>query len=431
MKIFLDSIGCRLNQSEIETYAKQFRSAGHCLVADPAEADLVVINTCSVTSAADSDSRQKIRKAAHAGAREIIVTGCWSSLNPEKALSLPAVSSLIHNFNKDQLVPDLLNKKTDEFSSRSISRQPIPGSRSRTRAFIKVQDGCNNRCTFCITTIARGKSRSRTIDDILSDIQYNLIEDGSNNAAKEIVLTGVHLGAWGKDLSPRNNLHQLIQIILKETDIPRVRLSSLEPWELDGTFFDLWDNPRLCRQLHLPLQSGCEATLRRMARNITPQDFAELVNTVREKFPDIAVTTDIIAGFPGEDDDEFNQSLEFIQRMQFADGHVFSYSERPGTAAAEFDNQVPHSLRKERNAVIREVITRSRQEYINKFKDQILPVLWESALELDSHHWQLTGLTGNYFRVNVTHHQNLWNQISPVYLHTIKHDGFWGEITSS
>ncbi len=431
MKIFLDSIGCRLNQSEIEKYAKQFRSAGHCLVADPAEADLVVINTCSVTSAADSDSRQKIRQAAYAGARKIIVTGCWSTLNPEKALSLPAVSYLVHNFNKDQLVPDLLNNKTEESNYGPIARQPIPGSRSRTRAFIKVQDGCDNRCTFCITTIARGKSRSRTIDDILSDIQSNLFEDGSNNAAKEIVLTGVHLGSWGKDLSPRKNLNQLIHNILKETDIPRLRLSSLEPWELDKTFFDLWENPHLCRQLHLPLQSGCEATLRRMARNITPQDYAELVNAAREKFPDIAITTDIIAGFPGEDDDEFNQSLEFIQGMRFADGHIFTYSERPGTAAAEFVNQVPHSVRKERNAIIREVIARSRQEYLNKFKDQILPVLWENALKLNSHQWQLTGLTDNYMRVNATYHQNLWNQISPVYLHTSKHDGFWGEIKSS
>jgi threonylcarbamoyladenosine tRNA methylthiotransferase MtaB len=431
MKIYFDSIGCRLNQSEIETYARQFRSAGHYLVADPAEADLVIINTCSVTSAADSDSRQKIRQAAHAGAREVIVTGCWSSLNPEKALSLPAVSRLVHNLNKDQLVSDLLNNKTEGLNFEPVARRPVPGSRSRTRAFIKVQDGCNNRCTFCITTIARGKSRSRTKEQILSDIQYHLNEDGSNNAAKEIVLTGVHLGSWGKDLSPRKNLDQLIHNILKETEIPRLRLSSLEPWELDKAFFDLWENPRLCRQLHLPLQSGCEATLRRMARNITPQDYAELVNNARKKFPDIAVTTDIIAGFPGEDDDEFNQSLEFIQRMKFADGHVFSYSERPGTAAAEFVNQVPHSLRKERNAIIREVIAQSRQDYLIKFKDQILPVLWESALKLNSQHWQLTGLTDNYLRVNTTYHQNLWNQISPVYLHTLKHDGYWGEIKSS
>ena len=222
MKIYLDTVGCRLNQSEIESYARQFRAAGHTVLPTPGEADLVVINTCTVTNAAASDSRQKIRQAARSGAEEIVVTGCWSTLEPHSAASLPSVSKVIPNANKDTLVSDYLQVSAETFDLEPLAREPLPGARLRTRAFIKVQDGCDNRCTFCITTLARGAGRSRTLEDVLGDVKWAL--DGNT---QEIVLTGVHLGSWGMDLSPNLHLQDLVAFILKNTNIPRLRLSSL------------------------------------------------------------------------------------------------------------------------------------------------------------------------------------------------------------
>ena len=250
MKIYLDTIGCRLNQSEIETMARQFRAAGHEVVASAQDADLAVVNTCAVTVEAASDSRGKLRHIARAGVNEIIATGCWVTLQPGQAGALPNISRIVTNDRKDQLVADILNDREQAFDVEPIIREPLPGLHHRTRAFIKVQDGCDNHCTFCVTTIARGESRSRPIADVISDIQYAL--DGG---IKEIVLTGVHLGSWGQDF----NLHlrDLVKSILRETDVLRLRLSSLEPWDLDADFFSLWEDARLCQYLHLPLQSGC------------------------------------------------------------------------------------------------------------------------------------------------------------------------------
>jgi threonylcarbamoyladenosine tRNA methylthiotransferase MtaB len=195
MNVYLDTIGCRLNQSEIETYARQFRAAGHTIVSDPAQADIVVVNTCAVTSAAASDSRQKIRQAARAGAGKIIATGCWASLYPGTALKLPQVEQVVQNTEKDTLVSTLLQFPPDIFKLEPVERELIPGSRARTRAFIKVQDGCDNRCTFCITTLARGAGRSRTVEQIMADM--SAVQSGEATRAREIVLTGVHLGSWG------------------------------------------------------------------------------------------------------------------------------------------------------------------------------------------------------------------------------------------
>ncbi len=321
MKIYLDSIGCRLNQSEIETYARQFRAAGHTLVPTASEADLAVINTCTVTNAADSDSRGKIRQVVRAGTEQVVVTGCWSTLNPEFAAQIPGVSQVIPNVDKSHLVPNLLQIPEENFELKPIAREPIPGARLRTRAFIKVQDGCDNRCTFCVTTIARGSGKSRSIKEILNDIHAALTSDkAGDNAAKEIVLTGVHLGSWGQDFSGTQNISYLVQTVLKETDVPRLRLSSLEPWDLDEDFFSLWENPRLCRHLHLPLQSGSTTVLRRMARKTTPEAFAKLATAARKSCPSIAITTDLIAGFPGETDREFSETVVFIREMSFAGG---------------------------------------------------------------------------------------------------------------
>jgi threonylcarbamoyladenosine tRNA methylthiotransferase MtaB len=210
-----------------------------------------------------------------------------------------------------------------------------------------------------------------------------------------------------------------------------MRLSSLEPWDLDADFFSLWEDPRLCRHLHLPLQSGSAAVLRRMARKTTPSSYASLVNAARAACPEIAITTDLIAGFPGETDQEFMDTVDFVRQVSFAGGHVFTYSPRPGTSAAGMPDQVPFPLRKERNAILRELLADSELAYQHQFVGQTIPVLWESVKAMDSETWQLRGLTDNYLRVNTSAPRQLWNQITPVHLTGIGDHGFVGEIPAA
>jgi threonylcarbamoyladenosine tRNA methylthiotransferase MtaB len=421
MRIYLDTIGCRLNQSEIETMARQFRAAGHEIVATADEADMAVVNTCAVTTQAAADSRGTVRRIARAGVDEIVATGCWATLQPEKAAALPNVLRVVDNAQKGALVPELLNLPAESFDLEPIARQPLPGLRQRTRAFIKVQDGCDNHCTFCITTVARGEGRSRPLTDVIADVQSAL--DGGT---KEIVLTGVHLGSWGQEWDV--HLRDLVKSILVHTDALRLRLSSLEPWDLDANFFALWEDERLCQHLHLPLQSGCAATLKRMARKTTPASFRDLVTAARQIMPDAAITTDVIAGFPGETDEEFAESVEFIREMKFAGGHAFTYSPRPGTGAARLGGQIRHEVRKERNAVLREVFEEGAKSYRQRFLAQETSVLWESVTEMNGQGWQMEGLTGNYLRVQAIASQPRWNHLDRVKLTRQTNDGLSGEI---
>ena len=423
MNIYLDSVGCRLNQAEIEAFASQFRAAGHQVVADASKADLVVVNTCAVTKEAASDSRQKVRQAARAGASQVVVTGCWASLDPRGAAALPGVKRVVPNLEKDFLVPELLGRQGPLYEREPLAREPLPGAHRRTRAFIKVQDGCNNHCTFCVTTIARGPGRSRPAADVLADVRAALV-----GGAQEVVLTGVHLGSWGHDLTPRLRLEHLIRTLLAETDIPRLRLSSLEPWDLDESFFSLWQDTRLCRHLHLPLQSGSGTILRRMARKTTPESFARLVEQARAVMPDVAITTDVIVGFPGEGEAEFRESMEYVRELGFAGGHVFTYSERPGTAAARFPNQVPPEERKERNARMRAVLAQAARSYQARFLGAELEVLWEATDAYGPEGWRLRGLSDNYLRVSAYASQPLWNQICRVRIERLAPDGLAGRL---
>ena len=434
MKIYLDTIGCRLNQSEIESMAQQFRAAGHEIVATAGMADMAVVNTCAVTNEAAADSRGKIRQIARAGVNEIVATGCWSTLQPKQANDLPNVMHVVANNRKDYLVPDVLNLPRDPsilpavagqaFDLEPIARQPLPGLHRRTRAFIKVQDGCDNHCTFCITTIARGEGRSRLVEDVILDIQAALA-----GGAKELVLTGVHLGSWGYDFN--SHLRDLIKTILRETDVPRLRLSSLEPWDLDTGFFSLWDDKRLMPHLHLPLQSGCESTLRRMARKTTPDSFRKLVSAARNVMPEAAITTDIIAGFPGETEEEFAESLEFVKKMNFAGGHVFTYSPRPGTGAAKMKGQIRPELRKSRNHILQDALEESAKPYRQKFVGQTMSVLWESTSEMGERGWQMEGLTGNYLRVTAFAPSPRWNQIDHVKINEYDRNRMKGVISNT
>jgi threonylcarbamoyladenosine tRNA methylthiotransferase MtaB len=403
--------------------ARQFRAAGHEIVATAEGADMAVVNTCAVTTQAAADSRGAVRRIARAGVDEIIATGCWATLQPEKAAALPNVLRVVNNAQKEALVPELLNLPAESFDLEPIAREPLPGLHQRTRAFIKVQDGCDNHCTFCITTVARGEGRSRLLADVIADVRSAL--DGGT---KEIVLTGVHLGSWGQEWDV--HLRDLVKAILKHTDTPRLRLSSLEPWDLDEDFFQLWEDERLCQHLHLPLQSGCAATLKRMARKTTPASFRDLVAAARQIMPDVAITTDVIAGFPGETDEEFAESLAFIREMNFAGGHAFTYSARPGTGAARLGGQVRHEVRKERNAILRETFEEGAKAYRQRFLGQETSVLWESVTQMNGQGWQMEGLTGNYLRVQAIALQPLWNEISNVTLQSLTQEKISGKIVS-
>ena len=428
MKVYLDTIGCRLNQSEIEKMGQQFRQAGHMLCDDPAEADVVVVNTCAVTTQAASDSRGKIRAASCAGGAEIIVTGCWSAIDPKGAAALPGVRAVVSNEVKENLVRDFLHLPVGELNeilTSAAAREPLPGKHQRTRAFIKAQDGCDNFCTYCITRIARGKAHSTPIEQVLADVHAAEL-----GGAQEIVLTGVHLASWGQEMTPHQTITDLTAQVLRESSVPRVRLSSLEPWDLDERFFDLFRNPRLCPHLHLPLQSGSENILRRMARKITPDEYARLLGWARKAIPQIAITTDIIVGFPGETEAEFEESLDFARRMNFAEGHVFAFSPREGTPAANYPNQLPNAVKKERSARMRAVLAEAHHAYQMQFIGQMLPVLWASAMPLAGR-WRLSGLTGNYLRVEADCAEPRHNVIDPVRLIKIETNHLLGTIISA
>ena len=421
MKIFLDTIGCRLNQAEIENMARQFRSAGHEIVATADSAEMAVVNTCAVTTQAASDSRSKIRSIARAGVEQIIPTGCWTTLQPKEATALPNVLNIVTNDKKDFLVADVLNLPRERFDVEPVNRTPIPGIHRRTRAFIKVQDGCDNKCTFCITTVARGESKSRPLANVIADINSALAGD-----SKEIVLTGVHLGSWGQEFN--HHLRDLVKVLLRETDVKRLRLSSLEPWDLDADFFSLWSDKRLMPHLHLPLQSGSDSTLKRMLRKTTTTSFRELVNSARKQITDVAITTDIIAGFPGETEQEFSETLDFVKEMQFTGGHVFTYSSRPGTGASRMKGQVKPELRKKRNHILQEAIEESAKVYRQKFIGKKVSVLWESTTEYNAFGWKMEGWSENYLRVSAIASSPRWNEVDKVKLIELDGEKNKGEI---
>jgi len=423
MKVYLDWVGCKLNEAELERYAAQLRMAGHDLVPSPEEADLVIVNTCAVTGEAASDSRGKIRNAARRSNARIVATGCWATLDPSSAATLPNVEWVINNLDKDDLVSQVLDLESSVFDQEPIARQPLPGAHSRTRSFIKVQDGCDNFCTYCITRLARGKGRSRLAGDVLRDVLA-----AQAGGVQEVVLTGVHLGSWGSDFPEPGTVADLVRFLLAETDIPRIRLSSIEPWDLEEDFWSLWENGRICRHVHLPLQSGSSAVLKRMARKVTPESFFAMISDIRRSIPQMAITTDVIAGFPGETNAEFEETLQFVEKVQFSGGHVFTFSPRPGTAAERMPDPVPMPVRKERNARLRALFASAVESYHRQFIGEVLPVLWESTDLLGAQGWRLHGLTGNNLRVTALAPQRLWNQITPVHLDALTPDGLSGVI---
>ena len=421
MKIFFDSIGCKLNQSEIEKMAGRFRAFGHVIISSPEDADYVVINTCAVTNAASADSRKAIRRAARLGSGKIIATGCYATVDPTAIQSLPSVECIVCNDAKEN-IPELLLNKGNQLLVKQTPRIPLPGNRKRTRAFIKIQDGCNNNCTFCVTRIARGKSRSLEVKEIFRDISAAL-----EGGVKEIVLTGVNLGAWGLDFDITSTLADLLKQIIKELQPPRLRLSSLEPWDIDERLIDTFLLGGFCRHLHIPLQSGCDEILKRMGRKINHSDYHRLLTKVRKIIPGVAITTDIIVGFPGESENKFEQSVRFIRDMEFAGGHVFRFSPRPGTPAARYSGIPEIQVTKKRSERIREGFAISQSKYQAQFLNKTLPVLWQEAKNTKGQ-WNLSGLSDNYINIQAESKSNLENCISTVMINETRLKSLFGEI---
>ena len=407
MKVHLRMVGCRLNQSEIDSMARQFQGMGHEVVERPEDADHFILNTCAVTQEASKTSRKLVREFHRLNPlAETTVTGCYSQIAPNEINVLPGVTRVVSNTDKDELVSLVTGEPVKVYDSEPLERSLPAGSLGRTRAFVKVQDGCDNKCTFCVTTIARGDGRSREIDEVLREVNalYQL-------GYQEAVLTGVHLGSYGHDRGQTDGLTQLVKALLRHSDMPRLRLSSLEPWDLAPKFFDLWQEPRLCRHLHLPLQSGCDATLKRMRRNTTQEAFRSLMNAARASIPNLRVTTDVIVGFPGETDLEFATSRAFIEEMGFDGLHVFRYSRRPGTPASRMNNQVSNQRKRSRSAELLTMSEQMEKNFAASLADSQQYVLWEQITAATPEGFVHTGYTDNYMRVKAVHPLDLTNRI--------------------
>jgi len=418
VKVHLESVGCKLNQSEMQALARDFVQAGYRLAQASQEADLFVVNTCTVTQPADKKSRQLIRRLRRANpTARIIVTGCYAEMSPQELRAVDGIDLIVGNQDKERLV-EMAGTLVDWETGRLVDWET--GKLGHIRAFIKIQDGCNNQCAYCIVSLARGRERSRPREEILEEIEA-LVAIGY----KEVVLTGVHIGGYGMDLG--TGLGQLVEAILTETALPRLRLSSIEPWDLDLSLLRLWQNPRLCRHLHLPLQSGCDATLQRMRRRYTTSPYAHLVAAARRSIPNLAVTTDVIVGLPGETAEEFAASLSFVEEMEFARTHVFKYSARPGTAAAEMPHQVPYAEKKRRSETMLELARASSQSFHRRFLGRRMEVLWEMRCRDDKQAW--SGLTDNYIRVMAGSELDLANTITSTRLVGLVEGGMRGEVS--
>jgi threonylcarbamoyladenosine tRNA methylthiotransferase MtaB len=413
MRVAIHTLGCKLNQAESEQLAYQFADAGYVVV-DGDEADVCVLNTCTVTHIADRKSRHLVRLLRRKNpAARVIVTGCYAERVPEVLASLGA-DMVLGNEQKAYLL-ELVREKTDSVC--------MPGHHdgdglSRVRSFIKIQDGCKDGCAYCVVPSVRPPECYVPVEEVIGTVK-------ARRAAgyKEVILTGTKIGSYHNSGA---DLRQLVQRILAETDIQRLHLSSLQPQEISPELLRLWQDKRLCRHFHLALQSGCDSVLERMRRRYTLQDYRGAVAAIREAVPEVAITTDIMVGFPGESVEEFEEGYRFCQEIGFADMHVFVYSPRPGTLAAKMQGQVGSKVKKERSLEMLELARRSAQQFAGRFVGREVAVLWEN--EVMQGGGVYSGLTDNYIRVFARSQKPLVNQIMPVRLMKMHREGLWGEI---
>ncbi|MBI2864029.1 MAG: tRNA (N(6)-L-threonylcarbamoyladenosine(37)-C(2))-methylthiotransferase MtaB [Chloroflexi bacterium] len=432
-KVAVATLGCKVNQAESEAMMREFVDAGFGVASFDGPADVYILNSCTVTHIADRKSRQLVRQARRNNPEAVVVlAGCYAEVDGDRIASTIGANLVVGNSQKSEVVA-LVEAQLGRHAATAGEPLAIPSRpadlTARTRAMVKVQDGCNNFCSYCIVPHARGRERSVPPDDVLAEVRSRV-----RSGYKEVVLTGVHAGAYGKGEPGGPTLATLVRRILEETAVLRLRLSSIEPWDVDRELLALLGpsgEGRFCRHLHLPLQSGSDGVLRRMRRRYTTRQFAVLVDRVRSIDPDVAITTDVIAGFPGETDAEFAEGLRFCREMGFARTHVFRYSPRKGTSAATLAEQVGERRKRERSEEIAAVGQASAKQFRRRFIGQRLVVLWEHAGRLAGQPVQVwTGLTDNYLRVDTACEEDLGNRLLPAHIVEERSDSLWSGFPS-
>ncbi|MFC1866438.1 tRNA (N(6)-L-threonylcarbamoyladenosine(37)-C(2))-methylthiotransferase MtaB [Chloroflexota bacterium] len=409
--VFLETLGCKLNQAETEELAGELAREGYRLVTALKEADIYILNTCTVTGTADAKSRQRLRLVQRRNPKALLVAvGCYAQRAGEELADIDGVKLLLGNEDKMKL-SQLLQEM--EYTERPVKLQAGGYNPKRSRALIKAQDGCNSFCAYCIVPLVRGKPKSLHAEQIITTINEKI-----RNGYGEAVLTGTEIGSYSRD---GLSLKGLLEAILNRTQIERLRLSSLQPHHITPQLIGLWQNPRLCPHFHLSLQSGSDDVLKRMRRCYLSRDYKRVLSLIRSLLPDAAITTDVIVGFPGESEAEFERSYNFCRRMGFSRIHVFPFSARPDTPAAEMPDKIDDAIKKQRSRKMMALAEESATNFRRRFLGRVMPVLWEQKKKSI---W--SGLTDNYIRVYTGAKEDLNNRITRIKLEKLYKDGVWG-----
>ncbi|MBI5674999.1 MAG: tRNA (N(6)-L-threonylcarbamoyladenosine(37)-C(2))-methylthiotransferase MtaB [Nitrospirae bacterium] len=398
MKISIVTLGCKVNQSESASIEGGLREGGHEIVGVSETPDVTIINTCTVTAKSDYQSRQEIRRAVKSGAR-VIATGCYAQLRPDELSAIKGLDLIVGNSGKTKMLEYLkrLPESTDE-TERDVELPEYPLTSqpyfsARTRAFLKIQDGCNLSCTYCAVPFARGRSRS-----LKSEYIFNAVESLASDGYKEIVLTGIHIGSYGLELRPKSTLFEIVNKIVNVYPQIRFRLSSIEPQEFDFRFLDIIKKNRLCPHLHIPLQSGSDVVLQKMKRGYNISFFRSLIEKILSECPDVSIGTDLIIGFPGETEDDFNETIRFIEEISLSYMHVFPYSKRPNTLAKSFCGHLSTEMKKIRVTKALEIAKSKKNTYILKQLNKKLDVIVEKKAITDGYY---RAISDNYLRTLV------------------------------
>lgn len=418
MKVAFHTLGCKVNQYESAAMAELFLNRGYEIVDFDSFADIYVINTCNVTNESARKSRQWIRRAIRKNPNaKIVVVGCYSQVEPAEVSQISGVDVILGTKNRHRIVDIVENcqkRKKPILAVQDIMREKkfeniaYKGLRHRTRAFLKIQDGCNAFCSYCIIPYARGPVRSRTLNSIIKEAK-NLAKDGF----KEIVLTGIHLGFYGQDFNYNTNLFDVISEIAQIDNIERIRLSSIEINELDDEFLEeISEIDKFCPHFHIPLQSGSDKILKLMNRHYTTKGFLERIESIKKKLPNVSITTDVIVGFPGETEEDFNDTVNFIKKAGFSRLHVFPFSPREGTKAYDMPQQLAGDVKEKRSNILISLSSDLEKKYQERFLEKTLDVLFEEKVRNNIYQ----GLTSNYIKVLMESHCNLHNKILPVKL---------------
>jgi threonylcarbamoyladenosine tRNA methylthiotransferase MtaB len=431
-RVAFTTLGCKVNQFETEVMEGLFKQRGYEILPFDQVADVYVINTCSVTHLGEKKSRQIIRRAIRLNDKAVVaVAGCYAQVSPEEIEAIEGVKVIVGTQDRHRIV-DLVEKAANSISPVNVVKNimnaehfediPLFDTPGRTRAFLKIQEGCTNFCTYCIIPYARGPLRSRPLESIITESE-KLIGAGF----KEIVLTGIHLGAYGRGMEGNITLVDAVKAVLSRDGLTRLRLGSLESIEISDELITIMQqDDRLCDHLHLPLQAGDDTILKAMNRHYTLAEYRQLINNIKMSIPSIGISTDIIVGFPGETREMFENALQFVEKMNFSRMHIFPYSRRSGTPAAEFSEQVSEDEKKYRVNKMQELADRKAVEFQEQFLNKQLDVLFEIENQKDSA--IIDGLTGNYIRVYVNGNKNMQGKIHKVLLLKTYQDGLWGEI---